>query len=91
MDSSSEIEVVPLDSSNSHQNPNESPPIITDIFSASAYGDLNKLKRFVEHNPSSLYLPDSNGFFALQWAALNNSVRVAQYIIEVSNLFLAQL
>ncbi|KAL1193987.1 putative protein S-acyltransferase 23 [Cardamine amara subsp. amara] len=77
---SSEIEVVPLDS-NSHQNPTES-PTITDIFSASAYGDLNQLKRFVEYNPSSLSLPDSNGFFALQWAALNNSLHVAQFIIE---------
>ncbi|KAG7583774.1 Ankyrin repeat [Arabidopsis suecica] len=77
---SSEIEVVPLDS-NSHQNPNES-PTITDVFSASAYGDLNQLKHFVEHNGSSVSLPDANGYYALQWAALNNSLHVAQYIIE---------
>ncbi|KAF8111893.1 hypothetical protein N665_0071s0032 [Sinapis alba] len=77
---SSEIEVVPLDS-NTHQNPTES-PAITDVFSASAYGDLNHLKRFVEHNGSSVSLPDANGYYPLQWAALNNSLHVAQYIIE---------
>lgn len=83
MDSSSEIEVVPLDSTNTPQTPTESPPAITDVFSASAYGDLNRLKRFVEHNGSSVSLPDANGYYALQWAALNNSLHVAQYIIEV--------
>uniref|UniRef100_A0A1J3HW84 S-acyltransferase n=1 Tax=Noccaea caerulescens TaxID=107243 RepID=A0A1J3HW84_NOCCA len=77
---SSEIEVVPLDS-NYHQNPTES-PAITDVFSASAYGDLHQLKHFVEHNNSSVSLPDANGYYALQWAALNNSLDVAQYIIE---------
>lgn len=77
---SSEIEVVPLDS-NSHQSPTES-PTITDVFSASAYGDLHQLKHFVEHNGSSVSLPDDNGFYALQWAALNNSLHVAQYIIQ---------
>lgn len=82
MDSSSEIEVVPLDSNNTPQTPTESPPAITDVFSASAYGDLNRLKRFVEHNGSSVSLPDANGYYALQWAALNNSLHVAQYIIE---------
>ncbi|CAN7025331.1 unnamed protein product [Brassica oleracea var. botrytis] len=81
MDSSSEIEVVPLDSNNTPHNPTES-PAITDVFSASAYGDLNRLKRFVEHNGSSVSLPDPNGYYALQWAALNNSLHVAQYIIE---------
>lgn len=82
---SSEIEVVPLDSSNSHQNPTES-PTITDVFSASAYGDLHQLKRFVEHHGSSVSLPDSNGYYALQWAALNDSLHVAQYIIEVPRI-----
>ncbi|ESQ51112.1 hypothetical protein EUTSA_v10022988mg [Eutrema salsugineum] len=77
---SSEIEVVPLDSK-SHQNPTES-PTITDVFSASAYGDLHQLKRFVEHGGSSVSLPDANGYYAIQWAALNNSLDVAQYIIE---------
>lgn len=78
---SSEIEVVPVDH-NSHQNPTES-PTITDVFSASAYGDLHQLRRFVEHGGSSVSLPDANGYYALQWAALNNYLDVAQYIIEV--------
>lgn len=86
---SSEIEVVPLDS-NSHQNPIDS-PAITDVFSASAYGDLHQLKRLVEHNNSSVSLPDANGFYALQWAALNNSLDVAQYIIEVYAYTLSSL
>ncbi|XP_010517465.1 PREDICTED: probable protein S-acyltransferase 23 isoform X2 [Camelina sativa] len=77
---SSEVEVVPLDS-NSHQSPPES-PTITDVFSASAYGDLHQLKRFVEQDGSSVSIPDPNGYYALQWAALNNSLHVARYIME---------
>ncbi|XP_071721698.1 probable protein S-acyltransferase 23 [Rutidosis leptorrhynchoides] len=81
---SSEIEVVSSSTSNSQQNPNEpsAPVSIHDVFSASAYGDLEKLKQFVELDGVSLSIPDANGYFALQWASLNNFPHVVQYIIE---------
>ncbi|CAA6653505.1 unnamed protein product [Spirodela intermedia] len=55
---------------------------VVDIFSASAYGDLLKLRRFVEEEKASLLNPDGNGYYALQWASLNNYSDIAQYIIE---------
>lgn len=54
-----------------------------DVFSAAAYGDLEKLSKFVEQDGASLSAPDANGYYALQWAALNNFADVVQYIIEV--------
>ncbi|MQL94559.1 hypothetical protein Taro_027210 [Colocasia esculenta] len=58
------------------------PNHIVDVFSASAYGDLQVLRRYVEEDGVSLSKPDANGYYALQWAALNNYSDVAQYIIE---------
>lgn len=79
---SSEIEVVSSDSK-AQQNPSEL--LVIDVYSASAYGDLEKLRKFVEENGASLSTPDNNGYYALQWAALNNFADIAQYIIEVSS------
>ncbi|XP_011030252.1 PREDICTED: probable protein S-acyltransferase 23 [Populus euphratica] len=76
---SSEIEIV---SSESKQIPNGSAVNVIDVFSASAYGDLDKLRKFVEEDKASLSNPDGNGYYALQWASLNNFPDVAQYIIE---------
>lgn len=76
---SSEIEIV---SSESKQIPNGVAVNVIDVFSASAYGDLDKLRKFVEEDKSSLSTPDGNGYYALQWASLNNFPDVAQYIIE---------
>jgi palmitoyltransferase ZDHHC13/17 len=58
--------------------------VIADVYSAAAYGDFEKLREFVEKGGSSLSKPDGNGYYALQWAALNNFPGIAQYIIEVS-------
>lgn len=55
---------------------------ITDVFGASAYGDFEKLRKFVEQDGVSLSEPDGNGYYALQWAALNNYAAICQYIIE---------
>ena len=54
-----------------------------DIYTAAAYGDLEKLHRLVEQDHCSVSVPDNGGFFALQWSSLNNRVASAQYIIEV--------
>ncbi|KAJ9175028.1 hypothetical protein P3X46_013615 [Hevea brasiliensis] len=80
---SSEIEVVSSESKTQpEQSPNGNAPTVIDVFSASAYGDLEKLCRFVEQDGASLSKPDGNGYYALQWAALNNFADIAQYIIE---------
>ncbi|KAK9134174.1 hypothetical protein Syun_013504 [Stephania yunnanensis] len=82
---SSEIEVVSdsqsaPNSTNFNGNPNR--VLITDVFSASVYGDLGKLRRFVEEDGASVSKPDGNGYYALQWAALNNFAEIVHYLIE---------
>ena len=54
-----------------------------DVYTASAYGDMQKLCRLVEIEGHSLAIPDASGFYALQWSALNNKSSIAQYILEV--------
>ncbi|KAK9286266.1 hypothetical protein L1049_014654 [Liquidambar formosana] len=75
---SSEIEVV--SDSQAQKNPNE--VTVFDVFSASAYGDFEKLRKFVEEDGFSLSKPDGNGYYPLQWASLNNFTDIVQYIIE---------
>ncbi|XP_074328124.1 putative protein S-acyltransferase 23 isoform X2 [Apium graveolens] len=80
---SSEIEIVSdsTDQINLEQAQNQS-IVISDVFSASAYGDLSKLRKFVEEDGASVSIPDGNGYYALQWASLNNFPDIAQYIIQ---------
>ena len=54
-----------------------------DVYTAAAYGDMEKLQRLVEFEGCSVSEPDGLGYYALQWAALNNRTAAAQYIIEV--------
>lgn len=54
-----------------------------DVYTAAAYGDLEKLRKLVEVEGCSVTEPDGIGYYALQWAALNNRAAAAQYIIEV--------
>ena len=54
-----------------------------DVYTAAAYGDLDKLKNLVEFEGASVHKPDDLGYRALQWAALNNRVAAAQYLLEV--------
>ncbi|XP_073004401.1 protein S-acyltransferase 24-like isoform X1 [Typha latifolia] len=53
-----------------------------DVYTAAAYGDVEKLQRLVEVEGCSLADPDGIGYYALQWAALNNRTAALQYIIE---------
>lgn len=54
-----------------------------DVYTAAAYGDMEKLQRLVEAEGRSVADPDALGYRALQWAALNNCTAAARYIIEV--------
>lgn len=54
-----------------------------DVFTAAAYGDIEKLKNLVEERGCSVSEPDSGGYYALQWSALNNRTAAAQYLVEV--------
>ncbi|GMY38890.1 probable protein S-acyltransferase 23 isoform X2 [Fagus crenata] len=81
---SSEIEVVSSDS-NAEKNPEAEAvtQAVIDVFSACAYGDFEKLRKFVEEDgAASLSQPDLNGYYALQWASLNNFPYIVQYIVE---------
>lgn len=91
---SSEIEVVDDDEvhqsrgNDDHQQPSSSSSpaeetLRNDVYTAAAYGDLEKLQRLVEHEGCPVSEPDGLGYYALQWAALNNRAAAAQYIIEV--------
>ncbi|WOK92268.1 putative protein S-acyltransferase 23 [Canna indica] len=86
-----EIEVVadpkPQQNGDSSRNPNRNHgapvfDLVVDVWSAAAYGDLEKLRGFVERNGLSVSNPDGNGYYPLQLAALNNFPNIAQYIIE---------
>lgn len=57
-----------------------------DVYTAAAYGDLEKLKRLVEEEGCSVSEPDASGYYALQWSALNNRAAAAQYLLEVITL-----
>lgn len=83
---SSEIEVVSISDHQKSSNElrtNTDQVIVIDVFSASAYGDFEKLRKFVEEDGVSLSEPDGNGYYALQWASLNNFPDLVQYIVEV--------
>lgn len=58
-----------------------------DVYTAAAYGDMEKLQRLVEIEGCSVSQPDGLGYYALQWASLNNRPVAAQYILEVTLIF----
>lgn len=58
-----------------------SPPVIA-AWKAAAYGDFDALKQLTEGKPELLHQPDEQGYYAVQWAALNNRVAVLSYLID---------
>lgn len=87
----SEIEVV--EELESRDPPTDSAPeddsSRNDVYTAAAYGDMDKLQRLVESGGCSVAEPDALGYYALHWAALNNRTAAAQYIVEVQMIFLS--
>ena len=78
---SSEIEVVSSES-NPQAQQQQQQPLILDVFTASAHGDFQKLRTFVEQDGASVSLPDVNGYYALQWASLNNFHDIVHYLVQ---------
>lgn len=83
----SEIEVVSSPEADTQQNQSDDQVPINDVFAASAYGDFEKVRKFIEDDRACVSRADANGYFALQWASLNNFADLAQYIIQVSRGF----
>lgn len=52
------------------------------VWKAAAYGDFEKLQELADTDPDALHRTDEQGFFALQWAALNNRVAVVTYLLD---------
>ncbi|KFK33845.1 hypothetical protein AALP_AA5G067400 [Arabis alpina] len=77
-----EVESKPNENGESSSNGIDDESLRNDVYTAAAYGDLEKLHRLVDSDGCSLSLPDGLGYYALQWAALNSRTAVAQYIIE---------
>lgn len=48
--------------------------VVDTISKACAFGDFDKLKEFIAADPASVNSPDEQGYYPLQWAALNNRV-----------------
>uniref|UniRef100_A0ACD5ZK48 Uncharacterized protein n=1 Tax=Avena sativa TaxID=4498 RepID=A0ACD5ZK48_AVESA len=65
----------------SRESSREDESLGDDVYTAAAYGDMEKLQRLVEAG-RPVDKPDGHGFYALQWAALNNRVAAAQYILQ---------
>ena len=53
-----------------------------DVWRAAAYGNVEAMKRMVEEDPGCVNAPDGSGYRALQWAALNNRVSAATYLLD---------
>ncbi|XP_074281192.1 protein S-acyltransferase 24 isoform X2 [Silene latifolia] len=53
-----------------------------DVYTAAAYGDMEKLERLVVKQGCSVTEADGLGYYALQWAALNNRTAAATFILE---------
>ncbi|KAD6454589.1 hypothetical protein E3N88_09295 [Mikania micrantha] len=83
---SSEIEIEEITHNSAAGNGNGSivvdESLKNDVYTAAAYGDLEKLRNLVESEGCSVTKPDDLGYRALQWAALNNRVAAAQYILQ---------
>lgn len=55
---------------------------IDTISKACAYGDYDKLRAFVEAELGSVNIADEQGYYPLQWAALNNRVVETNFLLS---------
>lgn len=62
---------------NGHRN-----EAVDTVCKAAAYGDFDLLKQLADGKPELFHQPDEQGYFPVQWAALNNRVAVLGYLID---------
>lgn len=55
---------------------------IDSISKACAYGDFDRVGQFLEADPACVNRADENGYYPLQWAALNNRVPEATFLLQ---------
>jgi ankyrin repeat protein len=55
--------------------------VVDTVSKACAYGDFDKVKTFVDLDPGCINVPDENGYYPLQWAALNNRLAETNFLI----------
>lgn len=60
----------------------DAPVLIDDLWKAAAYGDLEKLEDYLKGDPALANKADGGGYYAVQWAALNNRVAAATILLE---------
>lgn len=58
--------------------------VVDNIWKACAYGDFDKLRALAAQDPALVNQPDEQGYYPLQWAALNNRVGVTNFLLENS-------
>lgn len=56
--------------------------VVDTITKACAFGDFDALQRFVEADSTSVNATDSQGYFPLQWAALNNRIAEVNFLLS---------
>lgn len=56
--------------------------VIDTVSKACAYGDFDQVRQFVANDPSCVNTPDDQGYHPLQWAALNNRVGEATFLLS---------
>lgn len=61
--------------------PQQSAEAIDTLCKACAYGDFEKARAFVTADAASVNRPDEEGYYPLQWAALNNRVAEATFLL----------
>ncbi|GLJ30518.1 hypothetical protein SUGI_0604130 [Cryptomeria japonica] len=75
---SSEIELAP----ETQNNLGHEEQLKNNVYAAATYGDVETLKRLLLEEGCSVAKPDGNGYYALQWAALNNHTAAVHFILE---------
>ncbi|KDD72708.1 hypothetical protein H632_c2992p0, partial [Helicosporidium sp. ATCC 50920] len=52
------------------------------VWRSAAYGDLESLQRLSELSPRAIFSPDAQGYYALQWAALNGRLAALEWLLS---------
>ena len=53
-----------------------------DIVKATQYGAFDRCKELIESGMADVNRPDNENVYLLHWAAINNRIEIAKYLIE---------